>query len=142
MSAVLGVSAHYHDAAAALIVDGELVAAIQQERLSRIKNDPSLPLEAIDACLARAGIEGPALDAVVFYEQPFDKLERVLVNLMRNLPRTWRQFPRAMASQLGLIDMKQMMQGAAGGADRGVITGSDRIERRPLCCWRPGTSTG
>ena len=101
MSAVLGVSAHYHDAAAALLVDGQLVAAIQQERLSRIKNDPSLPLEAIDACLARAGIEGPALDAVVFYEQPFDKLERVLVNLMRNLPRTWRQFPRAMASQLG-----------------------------------------
>jgi carbamoyltransferase len=98
---VLGIPAYYHDAAAALVVDGQLVAAIQQERLSRIKNDPSLPLDAGDACLAFAGLNPAELDAVVFYEQPFDKLERVLVNLLRNLPRTWRQFPRAMASQLG-----------------------------------------
>lgn len=101
MAAVLGISAHYHDAAAALIVDGRLVAAIQQERLSRIKNDPALPLDAAEACLAEAGIDGPALDAVVFYERPFEKLERVLVGLLRNVPTSWRQFPRAMASQLG-----------------------------------------
>jgi carbamoyltransferase len=101
MARVLGVSAYYHDAAAALLVDGELVAAIQQERLSRIKNDPSLPLDAAQACLAHAHIEPASLDAVVFYEQPFDKLERVLVNLLRHLPKTWRQFPRALASQLG-----------------------------------------
>jgi carbamoyltransferase len=101
MASILGISAHYHDAAAALVVDGELVAAIQQERLSRIKNDPTLPLDAADACLAHAGLDAAALDAVVFYEQPFDKLERVMVNLLRNLPRTWRQVPRAMASQLG-----------------------------------------
>jgi carbamoyltransferase len=98
---VLGISAHYHDAAAALVVDGQVVAAIQQERLSRIKNDPALPLDAAQACLTHAGVEPAALDAVVFYEQPFDKLERVLVGLLRHLPRTWRQFPRAMASQLG-----------------------------------------
>jgi carbamoyltransferase len=98
---VLGISAYYHDAAAALVVDGRVIAAIQQERLSRIKNDPSLPIDAADACLSFAGLDAAELDAVVFYEQPFDKLERVLVNLMRNLPRTWRQFPRAMASQLG-----------------------------------------
>ncbi|KIG12030.1 Nodulation protein nolO [Enhygromyxa salina] len=101
MANVLGISAHYHDAAAALVVDGEVVVAIQQERLSRIKNDPALPLDAGDACLAHAGLRAQDLDAVVFYERPFDKLERVMVNLMRNLPRTWRQFPRAMASQLG-----------------------------------------
>jgi carbamoyltransferase len=101
MANILGISAHYHDAAAALLVDGEIVAAIQQERLSRIKNDPSLPLDAADACLGQAGLDGADLDAVIFYEQPFDKLERVMVNLLRNLPRTWRQFPRAMASQLG-----------------------------------------
>jgi carbamoyltransferase len=101
MASVLGISAHYHDAAAALVVDGQVVAAIQQERLSRIKNDPSLPLDAADACLAYAQLRGEDLDAVVFYEQPFDKLERVMVNLLRNLPRTWRQFPRAIASQLG-----------------------------------------
>ncbi len=101
MAAVLGISAHYHDAAAALVIDGELVVAIQQERLSRIKNDPSLPLDAADACLAHAGLDSAALDAVVFYERPFEKLERVMVGLLRNLPRSWRQFPRAMASQLG-----------------------------------------
>lgn len=101
MARVLGISAHYHDAAAALVIDGELVAAIQQERLSRIKNDPSLPLDAALACLAHAGVEPESLDLVVFYEQPFDKLERVLVNLLRHVPRTWRQFPRALASQLG-----------------------------------------
>lgn len=101
MARVLGISAHYHDAAAALLVDGQIAAAIQQERLSRIKNDPSLPLDAAEACLALAGVDVGSLDAVVFYEKPFDKLERVLVNLLRNLPRTWKQFPRAMASQLG-----------------------------------------
>jgi len=101
MARVLGISAYYHDAAAALVVDGELIVAIQQERLSRIKNDPALPIDAADACLAFAGVEPASLDAVVFYERPFDKLERVMVGLLRNLPRTWRQFPRAMASQLG-----------------------------------------
>jgi carbamoyltransferase len=101
MARVLGLSAHYHDAAAALIVDGTIVAAIQQERLSRIKNDPSLPIAAAQACLELAALAPEDLDAVVFYEQPFDKLERVLVNLLRGLPRTWKQFPRALASQLG-----------------------------------------
>lgn len=101
MARVLGVSAYYHDAAAALVVDGEVVAAIQEERLSRIKNDPSLPIAAAFACLERGGVEPAALDAVVFYEEPFAKLERVLVHLLRHLPRTWRVFPRALAGQLG-----------------------------------------
>jgi carbamoyltransferase len=101
MAAVLGVSAHYHDAAAALIVDGRLVAAMQEERFSRIKNDPSLPRQAIAACLRVGGLEARALDRVVFYEDPFAKLERVLVSLLVNFPRSFRQFPRALASQLG-----------------------------------------
>lgn len=101
MARVLGVSAYYHDAAAALVVDGEVVAAIQEERLSRIKNDPGLPIAAAFACLERGGVEPASLDAVVFYEEPFAKLERVLVHLLRHLPRTWRVFPRALAGQLG-----------------------------------------
>jgi hypothetical protein len=101
MAVVLGISAHYHDAAAALVVDGVVVAAIQEERLSRIKNDPGLPISAAFACLAEAGLEPGAIDAVAFYEEPFIKLERVMVHLLRNLPRTWRLFPRALASQLG-----------------------------------------
>jgi len=102
MAAVLGISAHYHDAAAALVIDGQVVAAVQEERLSRIKNDPSLPLRAVDACLEIAGMDPGALDQVVFYEQPFAKLERVMLQLVRTFPRSWRQFPRALASQLGV----------------------------------------
>ena len=102
MAAVLGISAHYHDAAAALVIDGQVVAAVQEERLSRIKNDPSLPLRAVDACLEIAGIDPGVLDQVVFYEQPFAKLERVMLQLVRTFPRSWRQFPRALASQLGV----------------------------------------
>lgn len=101
MARVLGISCHYHDAAAALVADGEVVAAIQEERLSRIKHDPGLPIAAAFACLEQAGLAPGDLDAVAFYEDPFAKLERILVHLLRHLPRTWRSFPRALAGQLG-----------------------------------------
>ncbi len=101
MARVLGISAHYHDAAAALVVDGQVVAAIQEERLSRIKNDPGLPISAALACLEYAGLQPADVDALAFYEEPFVKLERVMVHLLRHIPRTWRQFPRALAGQLG-----------------------------------------
>ena len=101
MSAVLGLSGYYHDAAAALVVDGQVVAAVQEERLSRVKNDAGLPRRAARACLAQAGLRAQDLDEVVFYEQPFPKLERVLVSLLRTFPRSLRQFPRAIAGQLG-----------------------------------------
>ncbi|HKP55305.1 MAG TPA: carbamoyltransferase N-terminal domain-containing protein, partial [Polyangiales bacterium] len=100
MAAVLGVSAHYHDAAAALLVDGQLVAAMQEERFSGVKNDAGLPLRAIAGCLSHAGLEAPALDAVVFYEDPYAKLERILISTLRGFPRSRRFFTRAMASQL------------------------------------------
>ncbi|MGE3544936.1 MAG: carbamoyltransferase [Kofleriaceae bacterium] len=101
MAAVLGISGEYHDAAAALVVDGVIVAAIQQERLSRIKNDPQLPLAAARACLAHARLTAADLDRVVFYEDPIEKLERVLVSTLRTFPRSLRQFPRAIGAQLG-----------------------------------------
>jgi len=101
MSAILGISANYHDAAAALIIDGQLVAAMQEERFSRIKNDASLPLAAARACLALAKLDPRALDEVVFYENPYAKLERVLLSMLHTFPRALRQFPRALASQLG-----------------------------------------
>ncbi|APR81850.1 Nodulation protein nolO [Minicystis rosea] len=98
---MLGISAQYHDAAAALVIDGRVVAAMQEERFSRIKNDPSLPRRAARACLAEAGISAADLDRVVFYENPYAKLERVLVSLLRAFPRSFRQFPRALGAQLG-----------------------------------------
>jgi carbamoyltransferase len=101
MSAVLGISAYYHDSAAALIVDGEIVAAMQEERFSRKKNDAGLPRQAAAACLARAGLNASDLDRIVFYEDPFARLERVLLSLVRTFPRSWRQFPTALRAQVG-----------------------------------------
>jgi carbamoyltransferase len=101
MTAVLGISAYYHDAAAALVVDGTIVAAMQQERFSRRKNDPSLPITAAVACLEASGLHAHDLDRVVFYEEPQAKLERIVVSLLRAFPRSCRQFPRALGSQVG-----------------------------------------
>src|SRR6266568_4741160 len=93
---ILGISAHYHDSAAALVVDGVPVAAVQEERLSRRKHDAGFPLAAIGWCLEAGGLEPEALDAVVFYEKPMLKLERILVSALRAFPRSWASFPRAM----------------------------------------------
>lgn len=101
MTAVLGVSALYHDAAAALVVDGEIVVAIQEERLSRVKNDPSLPTRAMRACLAAGGLAAGDLDEIVFYEDPYKKLERSLMSSVRGFPRGLTHFHRSMSSQLG-----------------------------------------
>src|SRR5207253_5373539 len=98
---ILGISAHYHDSAAALVVDGVPVCAVQEERLSRRKNDAAFPLAAIEWCLDRAGLEPEALDAVVFYEKPMLKFERILTCALRAFPRSWRTFPKAMKNSLG-----------------------------------------
>ncbi len=71
---ILGISAHFHDSAAALVIDGVPVCAVQEERLSRHKGDAAFPLLAIESCLETAGIEPEELDAVVFYERPMLKI--------------------------------------------------------------------
>src|SRR3954453_9043301 len=98
---ILGISAHYHDSAAALLVDGVPVAAVQEERLSRRKNDASFPLGAIEWCLDRTGLEPADLDAVVFYERSMLKFERTLTTTLRAFPRSWRSFPAAIKNTLG-----------------------------------------
>src|SRR6266568_4157530 len=98
---ILGISAHYHDAAAAVVVDGIPVCAVQEERLSRRKNDASFPLSAIEWCLDRAGLAPETLDAVVFYERPMLKFDRILTCALRAFPRSWRAFPQAMKNSLG-----------------------------------------
>ena len=98
---ILGISAHYHDSAAALLEDGMPVCAVQEERLSRHKNDASFPLTAIEWCLEHGGLEPRDLDAVVFYEKPMLKFERIVTMALRGFPRTWPSFPRAMKNALG-----------------------------------------
>jgi len=98
---VLGISAHYHDSAAALVIDGIPVAAVQEERLSRHKNDAAFPASAIEWCLGQAGLAPADLDAVVFYERSMLKFERILTTILRAFPRSWRSFPHAMKNSLG-----------------------------------------
>jgi len=98
---ILGISAHYHDSAAALVIDGVPVCAVQEERLSRRKGDASFPLSAIQWCLDHARLEPEALDAVVYYERPMLKFERILTCALRAFPYSWRAFPKAMQNSLG-----------------------------------------
>jgi len=92
---ILGISAYYHDAAAALVRDGVIVAAAQEERFSRVKHDARFPRNAIAYCLKEARAEGHGLDAVVFYEKPILKFTRILQSFCGTAPRGLRQFMMA-----------------------------------------------
>ncbi len=100
MTAVLGISAWYHDSAAALVVDGCIVAACQEERFTRVKHDARFPTLAIEACLAEAGLSAADLDLVVFYEKPLLKFERLLETYLAFAPLGFRSFLQAMPQWL------------------------------------------
>jgi carbamoyltransferase len=93
---VLGLSAYYHDSAAALVVDGEIVAAAQEERFSRKKHDARFPRQAVRYCLEAGGIRLTDIDQVVFYDKPFLKFERLLETYLAFAPRGFRSFRMAM----------------------------------------------
>jgi len=93
---ILGISAYYHDSAAALLRDGQIVAAAQEERFTRKKHDPSFPAGGISYCLAEAGIEIADLDAIVFYDKPLLKFERLLETYISYAPAGVRSFVTAM----------------------------------------------
>jgi carbamoyltransferase len=95
---ILGISSYFHDAAAALLKDGELVAAAEEERFSRIKHDYSFPKRAIQFCLQQAGITGQELDFVVFYEKPLLKYERIIMSILQTFPFSLNVFSEAMIS--------------------------------------------
>ncbi len=97
---ILGISAHYHDSAAALVIDGVPVCAVQEERLSRRKGDAGFPTCAIEWCLEHAALEPADLDAVVFYERSMLKFDRILTSALRAFPRSWRSFPHAVKNTL------------------------------------------
>ncbi len=95
MTAILGISAFYHDSAAALVVDGEIVAAAQEERFTRKKHDEGFPQHAVDYCLAEAGLTPDQLDFVGFYDKPLRKFERLLETYLSFAPAGYRSFRRA-----------------------------------------------
>lgn len=93
---VLGLSAFYHDSAAAILQNGKIIAAAQEERFTRIKNDPSFPQHAARFCLQYAGLSLSEIDAVVFYDKPLLKFERLLETYYAFAPKGWRSFVNAM----------------------------------------------
>ena len=93
---ILGISAFYHDSAAALVDGGRIVAAAQEERFTRRKNDAGYPQHAIDYCLRQAGITADQVDRVVFYDKPFLKFERLLETYVAVAPRGFRSFAMAL----------------------------------------------
>jgi carbamoyltransferase len=96
VTAILGISAFYHDSAAALVVDGEIVAAAQEERFTRKKHDFGFPVHAIEYCLEESGIPADGLDYVGFYDKPILKFERLLETYLGFAPVGFRSFVRAM----------------------------------------------
>ena len=96
MDAILGISAFYHDSAAALVVDGEVIAAAQEERFTRKKHDPSYPASAIEYVLSEAGLTLDKVGHVVFYDKPFLKFERLLETYVAFAPKGLKQFGMAM----------------------------------------------
>src|SRR3954453_8425073 len=92
---ILGLSAFYHDSAAALVRDGEVVAAAQEERFSRVRHDSVFPVQAVDYCLAAGGIALKDVDRIVFYDKPFLKFERLLETYLALAPRGFRSFVKA-----------------------------------------------
>jgi carbamoyltransferase len=96
LTAILGISAFYHDSAAALVVDGEVVAAAQEERFSRKKHDERFPTAAVAYCLQEAGLTSDQLDYIAFYDKPLTKFERLLETYLAHAPSGLRSFLMAM----------------------------------------------
>lgn len=92
---ILGISCYYHDAAAALVRDGEIIAAAQQERFSRKKHDPRFPSDATDYCLEEGRIEPSDLSAVVFYDNPLLTFDRIIRSLLHVAPKGIDQWLKA-----------------------------------------------
>jgi carbamoyltransferase len=112
---ILGISCYFHDAAAALLRDGQLIAAAEEERFTRKKHDYEFPQHAIDFCLKSGGIEGGDLDYVAFFEKPFIKFERLILSSMQTFPRSSRVFREAMITWLAdKLWIKQLIQKRLG----------------------------
>src|ERR1700674_1942289 len=93
---ILGISAFYHDSAAALVGNGDILAAAQEERFTRKKHDSRFPVNAVQFCLRQAGLSLANLDYVVFYDKPFLKFERLLETYLAFAPKGLRSFAMAM----------------------------------------------
>ncbi len=138
MTAILGISAFYHDSAAALVVDGQIVAAAQEERFTRTKHDSGFPKHAIDYCLREAGLTPGQLDYVGFYDKPLRKFERMLETYRAFAPSGFESFRTAIPSWLKekLFLPRELKQGL-GGQYRGRYVFMDHHESHAASAFFP-----
>lgn len=138
MTAILGISAFYHDSAAALVVDGRIVAAAQEERFTRRKHDERFPRHAVDYCLAEAGLRPEDVDHVGFYEKPLVKFERLLETYLRFAPRGYRSFRRAMPVWLAeKLHLPRALRAGLHGRYRGRIVFTGHHESHAASAFFP-----
>src|SRR6202000_2619840 len=115
---ILGISCYYHDAAAALLQDGQLIAASEEERFSRIKHDFGYPTHALNFCLKSGGSKAGDLDYAVFYEKPFRKFDRILMSVLQTYPQSYKVFRESMITWM--ID--KLWVGSKISAELGIPT--------------------
>jgi len=138
MTAILGISAFYHDSAAALIRDGEIIAAAQEERFSRRKHDPGFPRLAIEYCLREAQLKPSELQAVAFYEKPMVKFERLLETYLAYAPDGFASFREAMPLWADLkLTLPEKIHREVGKEFKGEIYFTDHHESHAASAFFP-----
>ena len=135
---ILGISAFYHDSAAALVVDGRVVAAAQEERFTRKKHDPRFPALAIQYCLKEAGLQSSELDYVAFYEKPLVKFERLLETYLAYVPEGFPSFRMAIPVWIReKLHMKRTILSELQGAKKAKLVFTDHHESHAASAFFP-----
>ena len=135
---ILGISAFYHDSAAALVVDGRIVAAAQEERFSRKKHDARFPTHAIQYCLREAGLKASELDYVAFYEKPLVKFERLLETYLSWVPEGFPSFRMAIPVWMReKLHMKRTILSELAGAENAKLVFTDHHESHAASAFFP-----
>ena len=138
MTAILGISAFYHDSAAALVVEGEIIAAAQEERFTRKKHDAGFPTQAVAYCLAEGGLRPEQLDYVVFYDKPLTKFDRLLETYLAYAPAGFPSFCMAMPIWLkDKLHLRRTLRQQLPGAERARLVFTDHHESHAASAFFP-----
>jgi carbamoyltransferase len=138
VTSILGISAFYHDSAAAIVVDGDIVAAAQEERFTRRKHDPEFPSHAVQYCLREAGLTIADVNHVVFYEKPMRKFERLLETYLGFAPAGFSSFKMAMPAWLkDKLRLVPLMRRELGDDFRGTFAFTDHHESHAASAFFP-----
>jgi carbamoyltransferase len=138
MSAILGISAFYHDSAAALVLNGKIVAAAQEERFSRIKHDSAFPSRAIEYCLKEGGLSTDDLDYVGFYDKPLTKFERLLETYLAYVPAGFASFRQAIPIWLkDKLHMRRTLRNGLGSPNSARLIFTDHHESHAASAFFP-----